>query len=116
MTDARPRPSAGKPWWDRLPHETNYRDTGCRLHPSCLRCPLPRCAEDTPRGKQLLRRAHITALINTLLVQGYTQAEIAQLLGVSDRTVRRYKDGSRSHPLQKKPPERPSLSQRRNTR
>ena len=25
-----------------------YVDTGCKLHPSCLQCPLPRCVHDAP--------------------------------------------------------------------
>jgi len=28
---------------DLLPEHTEYRDDGCRVHPSCLSCPLPAC-------------------------------------------------------------------------
>ena len=30
-------------WTDRPPELTAYADKGCDSHPSCLRCPLPRC-------------------------------------------------------------------------
>jgi len=116
MTDAQPRPPTKKPWWNLLPQETAYRDTGCRLHPSCLACPFPRCAEDAPRGMQHFRLARFTVLTHHLLGRGYTQAQIAQLLGVSERTVRRYKNGRRTRPTNRKAPESCPLSQRRNTR
>ncbi len=37
---------------DVLPEYCRYRDEGCELFSSCLDCPLPRCTEDIPRGKQ----------------------------------------------------------------
>jgi hypothetical protein len=33
---------------DALPEHADYRDTGCELSPSCLRCPLARCKYDDP--------------------------------------------------------------------
>ncbi len=35
---------------DALPEHTEYRDTGCELSESCLRCPLARCKYDAPGG------------------------------------------------------------------
>jgi hypothetical protein len=35
---------------DTLPEHADYRDTGCDLAPSCLRCPLHRCKYDEPRA------------------------------------------------------------------
>lgn len=35
---------------DTLPDYVDYRDTGCELAPSCLRCPLSRCKYDEPGG------------------------------------------------------------------
>ena len=35
---------------DTLPENTDYRDTGCDLCASCLRCPLARCQYDARRG------------------------------------------------------------------
>ncbi len=39
---------------DALPEHTTYRDTGCELSPSCLRCPLARCKYDQPGGARRL--------------------------------------------------------------
>jgi len=88
MTD----PGAPRPWWDLLPEETVYRDAGCDLSPSCLSCALERCAEDQPRGRQRVRQRSMSATVGSLLDMGYTQAQIASMLGVSDRTVGRYKN------------------------
>jgi hypothetical protein len=35
---------------DTLPEHADYRDTGCELSASCLRCPLARCKHDDPPG------------------------------------------------------------------
>jgi len=88
MTD----PDAPRPWWQLLPEETVYGDTGCDLSPSCLSCPLERCAEDGPRGRQRVRQRSMSATVESLLDMGYTQAQIGRMLGVSDRTVGRYKN------------------------
>ncbi len=83
-------PHPPKPWWQLLPEETLYKDTGCELSPSCLACHLECCAEDQPRGKQRFRQRATAAAVKSLLRQGYTQVQIARMLGVSDRTIRRY--------------------------
>ena len=41
---------------DALPEHVNYRDAGCELAPSCLRCPLERCRYDEPGGARTLLR------------------------------------------------------------
>ena len=33
----------------------NWKDGGCDLHPACLECPLPKCIEEEPRGRQKRR-------------------------------------------------------------
>ena len=88
MTENRGR----KPWWKLLPEETLYKDTGCDLSPLCLSCPLERCAEDQTRGRQRVRQRSMSATVELLLDMGYTQVQIAGMLGVSDRTVGRYKN------------------------
>lgn len=35
---------------EALPEHAEYRDTGCDLSASCLRCPLARCKHDDPRA------------------------------------------------------------------
>ncbi len=39
---------------DALPEYLDYRDTGCDLSPTCLRCPLARCRYDEPGGARRL--------------------------------------------------------------
>jgi hypothetical protein len=63
----RPLPLARR---DTLPDYAEYRDTGCELAPSCLRCPFARCQYDVGGGVRrhmldrrdreiaLLRRRH----------------------------------------------------------
>ena len=102
-----------KPWWAVLPEETRYRDTGCDLHPSCLNCPLPHCVEDSPRGRQNFRQRQTAATINSLLGQGHTHAQIARLLGVSTRTIRRYRNTAACGQPAQEVRETHHLSQRR---
>ena len=37
---------------DALPEHADYRDTGCDLAPSCLRCPFERCKYDLKRSER----------------------------------------------------------------
>ena len=39
---------------DALPEHTQYADTGCDIHRSCLTCPLVRCRYDEPGGARRL--------------------------------------------------------------
>jgi len=39
---------------DALPEQLDYRDGGCELSPTCLRCPLERCRYDEPGGARRL--------------------------------------------------------------
>ena len=39
---------------DALPEHMEYRDGGCELAPTCLRCPLERCRYDEPGGRRAL--------------------------------------------------------------
>jgi methylphosphotriester-DNA--protein-cysteine methyltransferase len=74
---------------DLLPDEVEWRDEGCELFPSCLNCPLPRCVEDEPRGQQRLRMAARKRRMVELRQMGRGVKEIAELFGVSKRTVQR---------------------------
>lgn len=75
--------------FDCLPEEVDWRDEGCEVFPSCLNCPLPRCLEEQPRGKQMLRmRARARRMVE-MRQQGKSVAEIACHFGVSQRTVQR---------------------------
>jgi hypothetical protein len=84
---------------DALPENTAYADTGCDLYPSCLRCPLPRCRYEEPGGApamlRLGRNASISRLANQ---QGLGVDQIAQMFGLSRRTVFRVLAEDRDHP------------------
>jgi methylphosphotriester-DNA--protein-cysteine methyltransferase len=74
---------------DLLPDKVEWRDEGCEFFPSCLNCPLPRCVEDEPRGQQRLRMAARKRRMAELRRRGKSVKEIAELFGVSRRTVQR---------------------------
>jgi DNA-binding CsgD family transcriptional regulator len=74
---------------DLLPDEIDWRDEGCAVFGSCLRCPLPRCVEEEPRGQQRLRLALRNKRMAELRRSGKSVKYIAGLFGVSKRTVER---------------------------
>ena len=74
---------------DLLPGEVNWRDEGCELFPSCLNCPLPRCIEEEPRGKQRSSMSGRARRMAELRRDGKSIKEIAVLFEVSKRTVQR---------------------------
>jgi DNA invertase Pin-like site-specific DNA recombinase len=67
----------------------NWKDAGCDLSPACLECPLPRCIEEEPRGRQKRRLDHRTEAMKELRKQGKDTQEIAAAFSVSERTVQR---------------------------
>ncbi|HZP58345.1 MAG TPA: hypothetical protein VFC53_12455 [Dehalococcoidia bacterium] len=97
MTRARPpamrlrvvEPPAARVREDALPEHTDYRDTGCELSPSCLRCPLARCKYDEPskrgRGNANARRDREIALLRR---RHHAPIDLlARTYGVSRRTI-----------------------------
>jgi len=74
---------------ESLPDDCNWQDRGCDLFPSCLSCPLPRCIEDEPRGRQRLKLLTRASQMAQLKRQGKSSVEIANLFHVSKRTVQR---------------------------
>lgn len=81
---------------DALPEHTEYRDTGCQVHPSCLSCPLPRCRYDEPGGIRALLGAYRDEQIAALRRQGLTIEELARRFRVSRRTVFRALEKARA--------------------
>ena len=78
-----------EPIVDALPEFFPYRDDGCEVSPSCLRCPLPQCRYDDPLAYQRdLRRERDDAVLQVRL-QGVTIAELARRFDLSVRTVHR---------------------------
>lgn len=67
----------------------NWQDEGCELCPSCLRCPLPRCIEEQPRGRQKYRLDRRSVDMLSMRRGGSEVREIAAAYRVSVRTVQR---------------------------
>jgi len=82
---------------DLLPEEVNWRDEGCGVFPSCLNCPLPRCVEEESRGHQRLKMKARNRRMAELRRGGKSVKEIAELFGVSQRTVQRALSPRKSH-------------------
>jgi hypothetical protein len=73
---------------DALPENTEYRDGGCDLYPSCLNCPLPRCRYDEAGGAAAMLRIGRDASIARLAErERFSAHELAAMFGVSRRTV-----------------------------
>ena len=67
----------------------NWKDAGCDLYPACLKCPLVRCIEEEPRGRQRRRLGSRSADMQEMRGRGCTVREIASAYGLSARTVQR---------------------------
>jgi transcriptional regulator of acetoin/glycerol metabolism len=76
-----------RPRRDALPEHTQYADTGCEVHHSCLTCPLVRCRFDEPGGTRVLLRRGRDVQMAALQRRGKSVNEIARRYGVSRRTV-----------------------------
>lgn len=74
------------------PEDRTFRDTGCSVAPSCLRCPLPQCIHDEPPGRVRAqeRREQVLALVEA----GVPVREIAARLGISTRSAFRLRRGA----------------------
>lgn len=72
-----------------LPENATYRDTGCEVASSCLRCPLPMCKYDDPTWGRRNDLAARDDEIVKLHEVGISVQKIALQLGVSTRTVYR---------------------------
>jgi len=73
---------------DLLPEHWPYRDTGCELSPSCLRCPLPRCKYDAPHERDAIERGRRDREIALLYERyGAPVPLLASTYGISRRQV-----------------------------
>ena len=75
--------------FDIIPDDINWRDTGCEIFSSCLNCPLEKCMEDEPRGRQRLRMMARSKRMLELKSRGKSISEISRIFQVSQRTVQR---------------------------
>jgi len=91
-TKVHQKETSKKPWWRLLPRETDYRDTGCELYPSCLNCPLPHCAYEEAMMIVKVRTARKAAQVVSLAKQGKNNKEIATMLNLSTRSIQRLKN------------------------
>ena len=75
---------------DLPPEYCQYHDNGCEFAQSCLNCHLPVCVYDEPGGKQrLLKRRRAEEMERQFTREGKSIGELAQIFGVSRRTVQR---------------------------
>ncbi len=73
---------------DAVPEDFPYRDEGCEVSPSCLRCPLPQCKYDDPgwflREK---RRERDEEVLSAMRRQKLSVPEAAARFDISQRTI-----------------------------
>ena len=73
---------------DMQPESYAYRDNGCAVARSCLRCPLPRCKYDDPNERRREARDRRDGeMLAVRRRERLTVSELAVRFGVSERTV-----------------------------
>ena len=72
---------------DALPEHLDYRDQGCDLAPSCLRCPLVRCRYDEPGGARKLLQDSRDEAVWHRRGEGVGIDALAQEFSLSRRSV-----------------------------
>ena len=73
---------------DVVPERFPYRDEGCELSPSCLRCPLPQCKYDDPGWYQReQRRERDGRVVEALWNGGLSVHEASLRFDLSQRTI-----------------------------
>lgn len=72
---------------DALPEHLAYRDDGCDLAPSCLRCPLVRCRYDEPGGARALLQVPRDEALRRRREEGIAIDALAAEFGLSRRSV-----------------------------
>jgi hypothetical protein len=75
---------------DLRPEFCDYHDEGCELADSCLKCPFSKCIFDEPSGKRhLLQLRRDQEIVRLRIGEGKKIKELAEIFGVSKRTVER---------------------------
>ena len=73
---------------DTVPERYPYRDEGCEVSPSCLRCPLPQCKYDDPGWLQRQKRKERAKEVVAALMQSdLSVPEAAARFELSQRTI-----------------------------
>jgi len=89
----------GVPAMDVLPEHFPYRDDGCDMSSSCLRCQLRQCKYDDPGWLQREHRAHRdNRVLQVRRTEGVTVVELARRFAISQRTVHRILARAQGHP------------------
>ena len=89
-------PRRNEPVIDVLPEQHQYRDEGCSVSPSCLRCPLPWCKYDDPAAyHRELRLSRDREVMQVKLEQGKSVPQLARHFGLSERTIHRILERAR---------------------
>jgi DNA-binding transcriptional ArsR family regulator len=74
---------------DLLPEYCRYQDDGCEFADSCLNCPFPECIYAQPGGRQQWLKKLRDKEMLKLHAQGKGVKELAEMFGVSQRTIQR---------------------------
>ncbi len=74
---------------DLLPEYCRYQDDGCEFADSCLNCPFPECIYAQPGGRQQWLKKLRDKEVLQLHTQGKGVKELAEMFGVSQRTIQR---------------------------
>jgi AraC-like DNA-binding protein len=75
---------------DQLPDYFEYRDQGCDLSSSCLRCPLPKCRHDKQEGgRRVSKRLRDLEIFRQRTASGRSISELATEFDLSKRTIQR---------------------------
>ncbi len=80
-------PNGRKVRIDALPEHLEYRDGGCDLAPSCLRCPLVRCRYDEPGGARRLLQGPRDKAVQRRREEGIAIDTLAAEFDLSRRSV-----------------------------
>lgn len=72
---------------DALPEYLNFRDAGCDLSPTCLRCPLEHCRYDEPGGAARVLRGSRDGAVCERRAEGAPIEALATEFGLSRRSV-----------------------------
>jgi hypothetical protein len=74
---------------DLLPEYCRYQDDGCEFANSCLNCPFPDCIYAQPGGRQQWLKNLRDQEVLKLHSQGKSVKELAEMFGLSPRTIQR---------------------------
>jgi hypothetical protein len=72
---------------DALPEYLTFRDVGCDLSPTCLRCPLEHCRYDEPGGARKLLQGSRDGAVCQRRAEGAGIDALATEFGLSRRSV-----------------------------